>query len=115
MSTTAMLTENDRSLRDKTQDFVASVPRQLLLDMDADKVRYPKEFLQEAGQRGLLGLRFDPQWGGSGLPWTSELVALEEVGVLGTSLACLYSLVSIIGEAIHIFGTDGRYSVWETL
>jgi len=106
MSTNAMLTESDLSLREKMQDFVASVPRQLLLDMDANKVRYPKEFLQEAGKRGLLGLRFDPRWSGSGLPWTSELVALEEVGVLGTSLACLYSLVSIIGEAIHVFGTD---------
>jgi hypothetical protein len=101
-----MLSENDLSLRAKVQDFVASVPRQLLLDMDANKVKYPQEYLQEAGQRGLLGLRFDPRWGGSGLPWTSELVALEEVGVLGTSLACLYSLVSIIGEAIHVFGTD---------
>jgi alkylation response protein AidB-like acyl-CoA dehydrogenase len=101
-----MLTENDLSLRAKMQDFVASVPRQLLLDMDANKIKYPQEYLQEAGKRGLLGLRFDPRWGGSGLPWTSELVALEEVGVLGTSLACLYSLVSIIGEAIHVFGTD---------
>ena len=106
MSTNAMLTESDLSLREKMQDFVASVPRQLLLDMDADKVRYPKEFLQEAGKRGLLGLRFDSRWGGAHLPWTSELVALEEVGALGTSLACLYSLVSIVGEAIHVFGTD---------
>ena len=106
MPTQAMLTESDLSLRAKVQDFVASVPRQLLLDMDANKVTYPKEYLQEAGGRGLLGLRFDSRWGGSGLPWTSELVALEEVGVLGTSLACLYSLVSIVGEAIHVFGTD---------
>ena len=108
MSTYAMLTENDLSLRAKMQDFVASVPRQLLLDMDANKVRYPQEYLREAGARGLLGLRFNPHWGGCGLPWTSELVALEEVGVLGTSLACLYSLVSIIGEAVHIFGTDAQ-------
>jgi len=100
MSTQAMLTENELSLQAKMQDFVASVPRQLLLDMDSNKVTYPKEYLQEAGKRGLLGLRFDPRWGGSGLPWTSELVALEEVGVLGTSL------VSIVGEAIHVFGTD---------
>jgi acyl-CoA dehydrogenase len=106
MSTQAMLTESDLSLRAKMQDFVASVPRQLLLDMDANKVTYPKEYLKEAGERGLLGLRFDSRWGGAGLPWTSELVALEEVGVLGTSLACLYSLVSIVGEAIHVFGTD---------
>ncbi|GBD92092.1 acyl-CoA dehydrogenase [bacterium BMS3Abin04] len=105
MSTNAMLTDNDKKLREKMRDFVSWVPKQLLLDMDADKVKYPKEFLQEAGKRNLLGLRFDPEWGGTGLPWTSEMVALEEVGVLGTSLGCLYSLVSIVGEAIHIFGT----------
>ncbi len=108
MSTHALLNENDLSLRGKMQDFVSSVPRQLLLDMDANKVTYPKEYLQEAGKRGLLGLRFDHRWGGSSLPWTSELVALEEVGVLGTSLACLYSLVSIVGEAIHFFGTEDQ-------
>ncbi len=105
MSTEALLTEADKQLREKMRDLVAGVPRQLLLDMDADKVVYPREFLQEAGRRGLLGLRFDPRWGGGGLPWTSELAALEEVGVLGTSLACLYSLVSIVGEAIHTFGS----------
>ncbi len=108
MSTDAMLTKEEADLREKVQDFVKSVPRQLLLDMDADKVMYPREFLEEAGKRGLLGLRFDPKWGGAGLPWTSELVALEEVGVLGTALACLYSLVSIVGEAIHVFGTEDQ-------
>jgi len=74
--------------------------------MDAEKVVYPREFLEEAGRRGLLGLRFASRWGGRGLPWSAELVALEEVGVLGTALACLYSLVSIVGEAIHVFGTE---------
>ena len=106
MSTEAMLTEEEKGLKKKVIDFVSSIPRQLLLDMDAEKVRYPREFLEEAGRRGLLGLRFDPKWGGAGMPWKAELVALEEVGVLGTSLACLYSLVSIVGEAIHVFGTE---------
>ncbi len=62
----------------------------------------------EAGRRNLLGLRFPVRFGGRGLPWTSEMVALEEVGILGTSLACLYSLVSIVGEAIAHFGTEGQ-------
>ena len=105
MSIESMLTADEKALRSEMQDFVRSVPRQLLLDMDAEKVTYPREYIQEAARRNLLGLRFDPQWGGRGLPWTSELVALEEAGTLGTSLACLYSLVSIIGEAIHVFGT----------
>lgn len=105
MSTLAMLTDEQLELRQRVRDFVAWVPRELLLDMDADKVRYPREFIAEAGRRGLLGLRFDPEWGGAGLAWPDEIVALEEVGVLGTALGCLYSLVSIVGEAIHCFGT----------
>jgi acyl-CoA dehydrogenase len=103
-----LLSEKQRALRDEVRAFVQGVPRQLLLDMDADRVRYPREYLVEAAQHGLLGLRFAPQWGGRGLPWTSEVIAIEEVGVLGTSLACLYSLPSIVGEAIHVFGTDAQ-------
>lgn len=106
MSTKALLTQEDLHLLQEVREFVTSIPRQLLLDMDAEKVAYPREFLTQAGQRGLLGLRFGSDWGGRNLPWTSELVALEEIGVLGISLACLYSLVSIVGEAIHTFGTD---------
>ncbi len=106
MSIESLLTADEKALRAEMQDFVRSVPRQLLLDMDANKVTYPREYLQEAARRNLLGLRFDSKWGGRGLPWTSELVALEEAGTLGTSLACLYSLVSIVGEAIHEFGSN---------
>src|SRR5450759_1669147 len=106
MSIESMLTTDEKALQTEMQGFVRSIPRQLLLDMDAEKVIYPREYLQDAARRNLLGLRFDQQWGGRGLPWTSELVALEVAGTLGTSLACLYSLVSIVGEAIHAFGTQ---------
>ncbi|MFC2028331.1 acyl-CoA dehydrogenase family protein [Chloroflexota bacterium] len=106
MSMEAMLTTVELDLREKVREFVISVPRQLLLDMDDDKVRYPKEFLTEAGRSGLLGLRFPSEFGGANLKWMSELVALEEIGVLGTSLGCLYSLVSIVGEAINKYGSQ---------
>ena len=108
MSTEVLLTQQDKELRKEVRDFVASIPRNLLLDMDAEKVVYPRQFLEQAGQRNLLGLRFGEEWGGRHLPWTSELVALEEVGLLGTSLACLYSLVSIVGEAVSTFGTTAQ-------
>ena len=106
MLTAKTLGDGARAMQAEMREFAKSVPRQLLLDMDADKVRFPREFLQDAGRRNLLGLRFDPRWGGRGLPWTTEMVALEEIGVLGTSLPCLWSLVSIVGEAVHSFGTD---------
>ncbi len=101
-----LLSAEDVTFRDEVRELVRWVPRQLLLDMDADRVRFPKEWLEEAGRRNLLGPRFDPRWGGRGLPWSAEMAALEELGVLGTSLTCLWSLVSIVGEAIHEFGTE---------
>lgn len=103
----AFLTEEQRSLQLEAREFVKEdVDRQLILDMDADKVRYPRDFLEKAAARRLLGLRFPLRYGGRGLDWRSEIVALEEVGILGTSLGCLYSLVSIVGEAINTFGSE---------
>lgn len=104
----ALLEKSQKELQNEVRDFVTWVPRQLLLDMDADKVTYPKDYVKEAAKRNLLGLRFSPKYKGRGLQWRDEIVALEEVGVLGASLACLYSLVSIVGEALHVFGTDNQ-------
>ena len=46
-----LLTEEQHALRDEVRAFVQSVPRQLLLDMDADRVRYPREYLVEGARR----------------------------------------------------------------
>jgi hypothetical protein len=108
-----ILTESQRALRDETRAFVRDdVPRQLLLDMDAGEVSYPREFIEAAARRKLLGLRFPKEYGGRALGWTEEIVALEEVGVLSTSLPCLYSLVSIVGEALNVFGTTNQKERW---
>jgi alkylation response protein AidB-like acyl-CoA dehydrogenase len=103
--TDALLSETGEKLREEVRAFVATVPPSMLKDMDGDKVHYPTEFLKSAAAANLLGLRFGQEFGGRGLSWVDEVVALEEVGVLGSSLACLYSLVSIVGEALHVFGT----------
>ncbi len=103
-----LLTEKQRQLRAEVEDFVRSVPRDLLLDMDADRVRYPRHYLQQAAERGLLGLRFPSAHAGRELGWAEEILALESIGVLGSSLACLYSLVSIVGEALAVFGTEAQ-------
>jgi len=44
MATDALMSEEDKALREEIRDFVSWVPRQLLLEMDEDKVKYPKEF-----------------------------------------------------------------------
>jgi len=101
-----LLTDKQKELREEVRKFVKSVPRQLLQDMDADKVRYPREYVVNLAKNNLLGLRFNPAYGGRGLKWVDETIALEEIGVMGMSLGCLFSLVSIVGEALDVFGTE---------
>jgi hypothetical protein len=102
-----LLSEEEKTFKAEARRFAKEdVPSSLIRDMDNERIRYPKEFLQKAALRNLLGLRFSPTWGGRGAKWAGEVAALEEIGVLGSSLSCLYSLVSIIGEAIHLFGTE---------
>ena len=107
-----LLTAEQRALRDEARAFAREVPRQLLLDMDVDKVRYPREYVQKLAARNLLGLRFPREFGGRGLNWEYEVLALEEIGVLGASLACLFSLPSIVGEALNVFGTREQKEKW---
>ncbi|AFM01195.1 MULTISPECIES: acyl-CoA dehydrogenase family protein [Desulfitobacterium] len=102
-----LLTPGQKLLQEEAARFVKEkVPKQLILDMDEEKVTYPKEYLMDLGQAKLLGLRFAEQYSGRGLQWVDEVSVLEEIGVLGTSLACLYSLPSIVGEAINHFGSE---------
>ena len=101
-----LLNKEEKELQEEVKRFVKDeVPSSLVRAMDADEVRYPKELIEKLGAHNLLGLRFPREWGGRGTGWTGEVAALEEIGALGSGITCLFSLVSIVGEAIHRFGT----------
>jgi alkylation response protein AidB-like acyl-CoA dehydrogenase len=101
-----LLSEDEKRIRDEVRAFVRDrVDRDLILSMDGKTKEYPYEFIKATAKENLLGLRFPTEFGGRGLGWVSEMVALEEIGVLGIALGCAYSLPSIIGEGIEKFGT----------
>ncbi|HXZ29821.1 MAG TPA: acyl-CoA dehydrogenase family protein [Dehalococcoidia bacterium] len=102
------LTEERKKFRQEVQDFVKSIPRQLILDMDADKIKFPYEFVREAGKRNLLGTRFPKKYGGRDLKWVDELIEVGEVNKLGVPFACLVSVTSIVGEGLNVFGTEAQ-------
>lgn len=104
-----LLSDTAKALRTDVRDFVKSVPRQLLLDMDADKVQFPKAFLTEAGRRNLMGCRYPVEWGGRGLDWVSTVMVMEEVGSLGYVLACVFGVgAELVCDAIIRHGTDAQ-------
>ena len=102
-----LLTEEQRRVRDAARDFVKSTPRQLILDMDDDKVRFPKEWLREAGRRNLLGVRHPVKWGGKGSDWVASCAISEEIGSLSYELACVFGVgADLVCDAIVLHGTD---------
>ena len=101
------LDSEEAALKEEVRNFVkAEVSSDLIRKMDRDEITYPREFVRALGNRNLLGLRFPVAYGGRGLSWTAEIAALEEIGVLGTALGCAFSMPSIVGQALHSFGTE---------
>jgi hypothetical protein len=106
-----LLNEQERSIRDEVRAFVRDrVSSDYVRAMDREDIEYPRDFVRELGQRNLLGMRFDPRWGGRGISWTAEAQAEEEMGVLGTALGCAFVMPSIVGEALSRFGTEEQKS-----
>lgn len=104
-----LLTEEQRSIRDEARALVKWVPRQTILDMDTDAIKFPKEFLQEAGRRNLLGCRYPVKWGGRGMDWVTTCLLMEEIGTLGYELACVFGVgAELVCDAIILHGTDAQ-------
>ena len=104
-----LLTKEQRALREEVRDLVRWVPRQMILDMDQDEIRFPTEFLREAGRRGLMGVRYPRRWGGRGMDWVATSMVMEEVGTLGYIFACVFGVgAELVCDAIVLHGTDAQ-------
>jgi alkylation response protein AidB-like acyl-CoA dehydrogenase len=104
-----LLTKEQIKIRDEVRDLVKWVPRQMILDMDTDKIKFPKEFLQEAGRRNLLGCRYPKKWGGREMDWVTTCMAMEEVGTLGYEFSCVFGVgAELVCDAIILHGTDDQ-------
>ena len=101
-----ILNENQKKIFEEASWFVKSVDKQLLIDMDADLIEYPRQTIKKLGDLNLLGIRFEKEFGGRNLSWQEEVVLIEEIGILGAALSCASVMPSIVGEAISKFGSN---------
>jgi alkylation response protein AidB-like acyl-CoA dehydrogenase len=103
------MNEAELAIQQEVRKFVRDeVSHDFIRALDRDEIEYPREYVAKLADHNLLGLRFAPEWGGRGLPWTAEVIAEEEIGVLGTTLGCAFVMPSIVGEALHVFGTNDQ-------
>ena len=104
-----LLNDEQRKIRDEARDLVAWVPKDMITKMDRDEIRFPTEFLAEAGRRNLLGLRYPKEWGGRDMDWVTTCVVMEEIGTLGYIFACTFGVgAELVCDAIITHGTDAQ-------
>ena len=104
-----LMSREQLQIRDEARELVKWVPREMILDMDADRIKFPKEFLREAGRRNLLGCRYPKEWGGREMDWVTTCMLMEEIGTLGYEFACVFGVgAELVCDAIMQHGTAAQ-------
>jgi citronellyl-CoA dehydrogenase len=99
--------EEHRQFRNTIRKFVQEklVPRSREFDElgHIDKALYP-----EMGKLGMLGIRYDPRFGGLGLDWSYTAILAEELGCCDNAGVAMGIFVQtdMATPALHRFGSD---------
>jgi citronellyl-CoA dehydrogenase len=100
-------TEEHRQFRSTIRKFVQDklVPRSREFDEMGhfDKALYP-----QMGALGMLGIRYDPRFGGLGLDWSYTAILAEELGCCDNAGVAMGIFVQtdMATPALHRFGSD---------
>ena len=99
-------TEEHRMIRRMVREFAEKeiAPRAEEID---ETDQFPDDLFRRMGELGIIGLPFPEEYGGSGLNYTSLVIALEEIARVSGSMAItLDAQTSLYCEPIYLFGTD---------
>jgi len=101
------LSEEQEELKKSTNEFSNKelVPRAKEVDI---KGEFPKDNFKKMAEKGLLGLIFPKEYGGSGLDMVSYCVALEEIAKACGSTATINLSHVLSTLTIHLFGNDDQ-------
>ncbi|MCP5266700.1 MAG: acyl-CoA dehydrogenase family protein [Burkholderiaceae bacterium] len=100
-------------LRDTIRRFIAE--RVLPVADDWEEAGYvPREILREMGELGLLGMSFDPAYGGGGLDALANVVLAEELGrsTYGGFAVTVLVHTEMASPHLHHAGTPAQLERW---
>jgi acyl-CoA dehydrogenase len=102
-------TDEHEELRDSIRGFIASELRPHAMEWE-DAHWFPDEVFATCAKQGLLGLKYEEQWGGQGGDYLHEAVFAEELSRCGSGglAAGIGAHVNIATPPIWKFGTDDQ-------
>jgi butyryl-CoA dehydrogenase len=101
-----LLTEEQSMMRDMVAKFareeIGPVAREF-----QEKCRFPAEIVKKAGELGLMGIAYPPEYGGAGMDFVSYMIAIEEISRYCASTGVIVSAHSSLAvDPIFRFGTE---------
>ena len=96
------LDDDDRALRDLVRSFVARSVRPVVTEHE-EAARDPGALYRTLGELGLTGIPFDEAFGGSGRPYRSYLLVVEELARAWVALAVGLGVHTLVCDALQRF------------
>lgn len=102
------LGEDIEALRDMVRRFAQERIAPLAAEIDQSN-EFPNHLWQELGALGLLGITADPDYGGSGMGYLAQVVAIEEISRASASVGLSYGAHSnLCVNQINRWGTPDQ-------
>jgi alkylation response protein AidB-like acyl-CoA dehydrogenase len=105
------LMDAQRDLRDTAREFAESEIRPRAIELDREE-RYPREIMDELGERGYTGLTLPERYGGRGEGLVELALVVEELSAALMPVASALALHLGVATVIERFGTDAQRERW---
>ncbi len=102
------LSEEQLLLRSSVREFAETEMRPHVMAWD-NAQHFPTELLPKLADLGLMGMQFDPEWGGSGLSSVDYCICIEELARVDPSISLSVAAHNGLGAAhIAFFGSEAQ-------
>lgn len=80
---------------------------------EMEQHQFPKEIIQKMGNLGLMGIPIPEEYGGSGMDFTSYIIAIHEISKVSAALGVILSVHTSVGtNPILDFGTEWQKNTY---
>ncbi|SFE09000.1 acyl-CoA dehydrogenase/hypothetical protein [Lentibacillus persicus] len=99
-------TEEQEMMRKMVQDFAEKEVQPEVEQMEGEE-RFPRKIVRKMGELGLMGVPIPEDYGGSGMDYTSYIIAINELSKVSATLGVILSVHTSVGtNPILYFGND---------
>lgn len=99
-------TEEQEMMRKMVRDFAKTEIVKEVERMERED-RFPEEVIQKMGELGLMGIPIPEKYGGSGMDFTSYIIAINEISKVSAGIGVILSVHTSVGtNPILKFGTE---------